>query len=385
MSERRHILHVDMDAFFASVEQLDNPSLRGKPVLVGHDGKRGVVAAASYEARKFGCHSAQPMVVAKRNCPQAIVVKGRFERYRELSRQIHAIFERFTPVVEPVSIDEAYLDVTGSLRLHGEPEGIARKIKEMIRRETGLTASVGVAGNKFLAKLASDMKKPDGLFVIREEDVEGLLPGLAVGRLWGIGKKSEASLNAVGIKTVADLRRMTPEWMEGKFGSSAQYYADLARGIDGRVVTADSESKSIGHEQTFGENIGDPEILRDILVEQVEHVAARVRRHGLMARRVHLKIRFGDFKTISRSRTLGAGTDRTDLLLEAAQGIFDAWVREAFSPVRLLGMSAEELGAPAAQMELFGGAEEEKVRALDRTLDALNKKFGSATVRRAGH
>ena len=198
--------------------------------------------------------------------------------------------------------------------------GLGGRLKEMCSGETGPTASVGVAPNKFLAKLASDMEKPDGLFVIREEEVEGILPGLAVGRLWGIGKKTEASLNAVGIKTVGDLRRMSAEWMAAKFGSSAEYYAALARGIDGRVVTPDSEAKSIGHEQTFGENIGDPEILRDILVEQVEHVAERVRKHGLMARRVHLKIRFGDFKTISRSRTLGAGTDRTDLLLEGGAG-----------------------------------------------------------------
>jgi DNA polymerase-4 len=373
-----------MDAFFASVEQLDDPSLRGKPVLVGHKGPRGVVAAASYEARKFGCHSAQPMSVALRNCPHALVVPGRFARYREMSNRVFAIFERFTPLVEPVSIDEAYLDVSGSLALHGAAEEMAREIKRLIREETGLTASVGVAPNKFLAKLASDMNKPDGLAVIGEGDVERLLPGMAVGRLWGIGKKTEAGLAAVGVKTVGDLRRMPREWMAARFGSSAEHVANLARGIDERVVVADSEAKSIGHEQTFETNLGDPQAVREVLLEQVEQVAARVRKHGLVARRVSLKIRFGDFQTISRSRTLAEGTDRTDALLEAAGALFDAWAARTFSPVRLIGVSCGELGMPPAQLGLFVDEKDERAGKVDRAVDAINAKFGKRAIHRAG-
>jgi DNA polymerase-4 len=384
MGDDRVILHVDMDAFFASVEQLDDPALRGKPVLVGHDGARGVVAAASYEARTFGCHSAQPMAVAKRLCPQAVVVGGRFSRYREISRQVHAIFERFTPAVESVSIDEAYLDVTGARRLHGDGEAIGRRLKAMIAAETRLTASVGVAANKFLAKLASDMRKPDGLVVIRPEDVERLLPGLPVGRIWGVGKKTEESLAAAGVKTIADLRRMPAEWISGRLGSWGEQVLELAWGRDPRPVETDRETKSISHEQTFETDVGDPAAVRLVLVEQVEAVAWRLRRAGLLARRVGLKIRFGDFQTISRSRTLAHATDRTDLLLVEAEAVFDAWAAAAFRPVRLIGMGAEDLAAGVDQLELFGQKEEEKARGVDRAVDAINEKFGKGAIRRGG-
>jgi DNA polymerase-4 len=382
MSPDRHILHVDMDAFFASVEQLDNPALRNKPVLVGHAGPRGVVAAASYEARRFGCHSAQPMIVAKRLCPQAIVVPGRFDRYRELSHQIHALFERFTPIVEPVSIDEAYLDITGSLALHGSAESIARQLKILIRNDTGLTASVGVAPNKYLAKLASDMQKPDGLVIIRPEDIENILPNLPVGRIWGIGKRSEESLASAGIKTIADLRRMPPDWLAARFGSSAEHFLNLAFGRDDRPVFTDRDTKSIGHEQTFSTDLGNPEDIRTILLEQVEQVAWRLRRHQLLARRVALKIRFGDFQTISRSQTLAEPTDRTDLLLEASLALFDAWQKSSFSPVRLIGMTAEDLSTHISQLSLFGQSENDKARNLDRTLDAINSKYGNRSIHR---
>src|SRR5688572_5868235 len=204
----RAILHVDMDAFFAAVEALDRPALRGKPVLVGHDGPRGVVAAASYEARAFGCHSAQPIAVAKRLCPQAVIVPGRFSRYREISDRVFAIFETFAPVVQPLSIDEAFLDVTGTQRLLGAPVEIARRVKQQIRSDVQLAASVGVASNKFLAKLASDMSKPDGLMEISDEDIERVLPPLSVGKIWGIGPKSVTKLEGIGVRTIGDMRRM---------------------------------------------------------------------------------------------------------------------------------------------------------------------------------
>jgi DNA polymerase-4 len=358
--------------------------LRGRPVLVGHDGARGVVAAASYESRKFGCHSAQPMVVAKRLCPQAIVVKGRFERYRELSRQIHTLFERFTPIVEPVSIDEAYLDVTDSLRLHGDAEGIARMLKTLIRQRTGLTASVGVAENKFLAKLASDMNKPDGLAVIRAEDVERLLPPMSVGRIWGIGKKTEERLAEAGVKTIADLRKMPREWIEGRLGSSTEHFLQLAWGRDDRLVVADSERKSIGHEQTFGVDVGDPARIVEVILEQVEQVAWRLRKQHLLAKRVAIKVRYGDFQTISRSRTLPEATDRTDLLRIAAEQLFQTWAAQSFSPVRLIGVTAEQLGVAEAQLGLFTDPQETRAREVDRTVDAINEKFGGGAIRRGG-
>jgi DNA polymerase-4 len=384
MPAARTILHVDMDAFFASVEQLDNPRLRGKPVLVGHDGPRGVVAAASYEARKFGCHSAQPMAIAKRLCPHALIVNGRFDRYRELSHQIHAIFERFTPTVEPVSIDEAYLDVTHSLRLFGSGESIGRDLKAAIRAETGLAASVGIAPNKFLAKLASDMKKPDGLVVIREQDVESFLPALPVGRIHGIGRKTEEMLHTAGVKSVGDLRRMPPEWIAARLGSWGEEVLERAWGRDSRPVVTDHETRSIGHEQTFQADLGSPEAVRDILREQVEAVAWRVRRHGLFARRVNLKIRFGDFQTISRSRTMAHATDRTDLLMAEAIAIFDGWAASAFRPVRLIGAAAEDLSRGEPQLELFGQEEEQKARTVDRAVDLINAKFGKGAIRRGG-
>jgi len=385
MHQQRHILHVDMDAFFASVEQLDHPEFRGKPLLVGHDGLRGVVAAASYEARRFGCKSAQPIAVAKLLCPHAIITPGRFDRYRELSQQIHLLFEHFTPIVEPVSIDEAYLDVTGSLRLHGEPQTIAQNLKQLIHSKTGLTASVGVAGNKFLAKLASDMNKPDGLMIITATEAERILPAMSVGRLWGIGPKTEAHLVSLGVKTIADLRRMPAEFLEAQFGSSAEHFLELAHGRDDRPVIPDSESKSISHEQTFGVDVGAPDAVRNVLLDHVEQVAWRLRRHHLLARRVSLKIRFGDFKTINRSRTLRHPSDRTDELLAAAYQIFDEWAANSFSPVRLIGMAAESLGPPSAQMDLFQDPNQARAQELDHALDSINERFGKRAIRRAGN
>jgi DNA polymerase IV len=289
-----------MDAFFASVEQLDNPHLRGKPVLVGHDGPRGVVAAASYESRNFGCRSALPMAVAKRLCPQALVVPVRMRRYQEVSRQVFEIFESFSPLVEPLSVDEAFLDLSGTERLQGQPIEVARRMKDRIRGELKLTASVGVAPNKFLAKLASDLEKPNGLTVIRAEDVDRILPPLPVSKLWGIGRVTEAKLESAGIRTIDDLRRAARDLLERHLGCEAERYLNLAHGRDHRVVTPDRDAKSIGHEQTFEVNVADPEEIRGVLMEQVEQVACRLRRHGIQARGISLKIRYGDFTTITR-------------------------------------------------------------------------------------
>jgi DNA polymerase-4 len=379
----RAILHVDMDAFFASVEVLDDPSLKGKPVLVGGSGPRGVVAAASYEARKFGCHSAQPMAVARRLCPQAIVVKGHYHRYRELSDAVFAIFERFTPLIQPLSIDEAFLDVTGSLRLLGPAPVIARSIKDAIKRETGLTASVGVAPNKFLAKLASDLEKPDGLVVINPQDIDRVLPPLDIGKIWGIGPKTAAKLARLNIKTIGDLRKMSLEWLTERFGIDAEHYRRLALGQDDRPVTPDRQAKSIGQEETFGVNLDDRDELRSHLFAQAEQVGRRLRKAGLRAKSVWVKIRFGDFKTISRQLTLDEPSDVTITLYEAARTLFDAWAKESFSPVRLIGMAAKSLSEGPDQLSLFPDPKTQKQKSMDSVMDQINQKLGKSTIRRA--
>jgi DNA polymerase-4 len=381
MSFVRSILHLDMDAFFAAVEQRDKPELRGKPVLIGHDGPRGVVATASYEARPFGCHSAQPMVTAKRLCPHAIVLPVRGERYQEVSEQMFAIMEEFSPAIEPLSIDEAFLDLTGTERLLGRPEDAAGRLRQRIKSELDLTASVGVSFNKFLAKLGSDMHKPDGLTIIRPEDVDSILPPLPVTKLFGIGKATGARLAKIGIKTVGDLRHQPIEWLQQQLGSEAQWYLNLAHGIDDRPVTPDREAKSIGHEQTFEVDVADADEVRRVLFVQVEQVARRLRKHGLRARGIALKIRFGDFETISRSATLAGPTDVTMELWSAARGLFDKW---PFRPVRLIGMTAERLTAGGNPMTLFPDPEKERQKKLDSVTDRINAKYGNRTIKRGG-
>jgi DNA polymerase-4 len=377
------ILHVDMDAFFASVEQLDNPQLRGKPVLVGYDGPRGVVAAASYESRKFGCRSAMPTAVAKRLCPQAIIVPVRFGRYGEVSRQVFAIFESYTPLVQPLSVDEAFLDVAGSVRLFGSPESIAQQIKDRIRATTGLTGSVGVAPNKFLAKLASDMNKPDGLTVISEDNVDTILPPLPVEKIWGIGPKTTRRLNDIGVRTIGDLRRLSSDLLKLRLGDDAEHYRKLAFGIDDRVVSPDRDAKSIGQEQTFDQNLTDPEAVRSVILGQAEQVGARVRRNGVVARSVTVKIRYGDFETITRRTTLADAADSTAALWTAAKTLFDAWASSDFRPVRLIGVTAGQLSPAENHASLFTDPAREKEKRLDSVVDQINAKFGKRAVHRA--
>ncbi len=371
-----------MDAFFAAIEQLDNPSLRGKPVLIGSDDLRGVVATASYEARVFGCHSAQPMAVAKRLCPHAIVVPNHFARYREVSNQLFEILESFTPIVQPLSIDEAFLDVTGSERLHGPPIEIAKKLKARVRDELHLTASVGVAPNKFLAKLACDLEKPDGMTVINADNLETILPPLPVTKIWGIGPKSAKRLEDRRIRTIQDLRNAPPAVLQQLFGEDAERIQRLARGIDARDVVTDSEAKQISHERTFRIDVVDPDVVRAALHDQAQDVAARLRKHQLKSSGVTLKIRFGEFQTITRSRALDGPTDRTDLLCDTARSVFNEWADRSFKPVRLIGFAAKSLSRTGEQLGLFSDPTSEKHERLDRTVDAITKRFGSAAVRR---
>jgi len=382
MAGMRTILHVDMDAFFASVEQRDDPRLAGKPVLVGHAGPRGVVAAASYEARVFGCRSAQPMEVARRLCPKAIIVPNRGPRYREVSRQVFTVFEEITPLVEPLSIDEAFLDATGSLALFGPPREVAERVRRRIREETALTASVGVAPNKFLAKLASDMDKPDGLTVIEPERVRALLDPLPIGRMWGVGPATEAKLKGLGIHTFADLAAIPEAVLSQRVGSLAGRIQQLARGIDERPVVPDHEAKSIGHEHTFGTDLRHPDAVRQVLAGQMEEVAHRLRRHGFLARTVTVKIRYGNFETITRSHTLPAPTDRTDQLWQAARELFDAWATISYRPVRLIGVAASHFGDPAPQLTLFDDPQEQRMTRLDQVTDAIKGKFGKGAIQR---
>ena len=337
MTVERAILHVDMDAFFASIEQLAHPPLRGKPVLVGGNGPRGVVAAASYEARAFGCHSAQPMSLAKRLCPHAVVVPVRGGRYRIVSEKVFAILDSFTPAVQPLSIDEAFLDATGSQRLHGPPQVIATKIKHRIFNELGLTASVGVGPNKFVAKLASDWNKPDGMTVIDAKDIEKTLAPLSIKRMWGVGPVTEQKLNRMGIHTFGDLQRVPASVIESKLGTLGRQIARRASGADDRPVIPDRKAKSISQEQTFAFDLVQAHLVRQVLFGQVAAVSRRLRRNSHRARRVTIKIRYGDFQTITRSDTRSEATHSADQLWQTASSLFDSWARTYFQPVRLIG------------------------------------------------
>lgn len=379
----RSILHMDMDAFYASIEQMDHPELRGKPLLVGYDGPRGVVTTASYDARPFGCHSAQPMSVAKRLCPHAIVVAVRMSRYQEVSEHIFGILQSFSPVIEPLSIDEAFMDLSGAEHLFGSAEGAARQIRQRVRNEVGLTASVGVAPNKFLAKLASDMDKPDGLTVIGPEDLDRVLPPLPIGRLWGVGKVSAARFDRMGVRTIGDLRKRGLPWLTEYAGNDAQRLWDLSHGRDSRPVISDHEAKSIGHETTFEENLADPAQVRDVLLALTEQVARRLRRHGLRARGIALKIRFGDFKTVNRSATFSEATDVTSEIWQSARTLFDVWAKK-FHPVRLIGVTAERLERSAEAMTLFDNPRSDRQKRLDSATDAILSRFGDHSIRRGG-
>jgi DNA polymerase-4 len=382
--DNRAIIHVDMDAFYASVEILDDPTLAGKPVIVGGTPEgRGVVSAASYEARRFGIHSAMSAFRARKLCPNAGFIRPRMWRYVELSERIRRIFEEFTPLVEPISLDEAFLDVTGSRRLFGPAEEIGREIKRRIRDEVGLIASVGVAPNKFLAKLASDLEKPDGFVVVTHEGAEALLAPLPVSRLWGVGKKSQEVLAGLGVHTVGDVVRMPYEQLEARMGSYAGRLKDLARGIDDRPVVVDGEAKSIGAETTFPEDIGDAERLRGHLDSLVERVARRLRKKASLARTVHLKARFADFTTVTRAVTLAEPTERTQDIRDAARDLLERRLDRRNRPLRLIGVSVSNLTrSEDGQHSLFADRESDKEKRVDRIMDDLHDKYGSDVIRR---
>jgi len=380
----RAILHVDMDAFYASVEAHDDPSLAGKPLVVGGTGGRGVVAAASYEARRFGIHSAMPMREALRRCPHAVCVRPRMARYKEVSREVFAVFSEFTDLVQGLSLDEAFLDVTGSQSLHGSPEAMAREIKRRIRSRTGLTASVGVAPNKLLAKLASEMEKPDGLTVIRAEDAQALLDPMPVGRLFGIGRKTAARLEEQGLYTLGQLRAAPEAVLWPLFGRDTRKMRDRAAGIDERPVEPDVEEQQISHEETFESDIADRAALFGHLARLADRTAERLRAKGLQAGLVVIKVRQRDFTTFTRQKSFSPPTDETRLVVEVATHLLAKWFEEhPRVAVRLLGVGVGHL-APADQLDLFAaGTRPGPDRpGLDRALDGIRTRFGAAAVRR---
>ncbi len=375
----RAILHVDMDAFYASVEVLDDPSLKGKPVMVGGTPEgRGVVAAASYEARAYGVHSAMSAARAVKLCPDGIFLRGRMDRYAEISRSVFSIFRDYTPLVEPLSIDEAFLDVSGCGRLFGSPLDIGHSIKQRIADEVGLVASVGVAANKFLAKLASDLEKPDGFVVIKPGEERDLLAGLSVGKLWGVGKVTEARLKDAGIHKVRDLLAVPRVELIQRFGDTMGHLLELAVGHDTRPVIPSHEVKSIGNETTFAENIADGQQLREILNHLADKVARRLRAEGFLGGTLVLKARYPDFTTHTRSITLPEPTDSDVEIRAQAWHLLDQNLHRKGRALRLIGITAANLTRSGSiQAELFPDPAKQRDRQLDQVLDNVRGRFGA--------
>jgi DNA polymerase-4 len=374
------ILHVDLDAFFAAVEQLDHPELRGRAVVVGGDPRgRGVVSAASYEAREFGVRSAMPLRTAAALCPQAAFLPVRGARYAEVSRQVMTILRRYSPVVEQVSIDEAFLDVAGTEALHGSPERIAVAIRAAIRAEIGLAASVGVASSRLVAKIASDLRKPDALVVVPAGTEASFLDPLPIGRLWGVGAKTRAVLADHGVRTIGDLARLPPDVLRRRLGEHGVSLADRARGIDPTPVGGDMDAKSVSHEHTFGQDTRDPEVIERSLLALSEGVASRLRSGGLRASTVAVKVRDSEFVTHSRQMTLHDPTDQAGDIYRAALDLARPQIRGI--RVRLLGVAASGL-TERAQLALFAEQDERRRRASSAT-DEVRRRFGSRALVRA--
>jgi nucleotidyltransferase/DNA polymerase involved in DNA repair len=384
----RIILHVDMDAFYASVEQRDHAEHRGKPVIIGSDpqgGKgRGIVATCSYEARKFGVHSAQPISQAWRLCPQGIYLRPDMEKYGRVSGRVMQIFLEFTDMLEQVSIDEAFLDVTGSARLFGSGAEIATKIKRRIQQELQLTASVGVAQNKFIAKVASDLKKPDGLVIVEPGREKEFLAPLPVSRLWGVGPKTEAQLKRIGLLRIGQIADMRHADLIARLGKSGAHLWQLAQGIDDRPVLSAEGAKSIGHEITFAQDTSDLALLESTLLSLTEKVAHRLRAQGVRARTITLKFRKADFSTFTRRITVNLLLDTTEKIFPIARKLMEPMVHEG-ALVRLLGVSASQLeeAGDRKQLSLLDDQPRQKDRKLAAALDDIAQRFGNRAITRA--
>jgi DNA polymerase-4 len=376
----RTILHVDLDAFFAAVEQRDRPELRGRPVIVGGaPGSRGVVSAASYEARRFGVHSAMSLREAARRCPDGVFVPVHGRRYQAASRDVMAVLRRFTPLVEPISIDEAFLDVTGSTALFGDGEAIGRAIKATIRDEVGLTASVGVATTKLVAKIASDLRKPDGLVVVAPGDEAAFLAPLPISRLWGVGDKTARALADYRVRTIGDLAALPPDAVTRRFGKHGLSLIARARGMDADPVHEGDPAKSVGHEHTFDVDTSDPEVIERTLLAMADGVAGRLRSAGVRASTIAVKIRDSSFRTITRQRTLAEPTDLTEPIFRAAVDLARPEIRGI--RVRLVGVTASNLGE-REQLGLFA-TDDPRRRAAIEAADRVRRRYGAGAVTRA--
>lgn len=377
----RVVIHLDMDAFFASVEQLDNPELRGKPIIVGGspDG-RGVVSTCSYEARKFGIRSAMPLSEAARRCPQGIFVRGRMERYSEISKQLYCIMSCYSPLIERVSIDEAFLDVTHSQKLFGPGVEIARTIQERVTKELGLSSSVGVAPNKFLAKVASDLKKPYGFVVVKSGSATEFLAPLPLERIWGVGQKTAHSLHQLGLATIGDIQKTNLATLERALGVYGTRLWALARGLDDRPVEEEEGTKSIGHEHTFDFDVADLEALKSTLLHLCAKVGRRLRKKDLRCKTVTLKLRLMDFSTFTRQGPLAKATFLDHDLYHAGVKLLDKLYNG--TPVRLIGISASQLLASGDCLEQLSLLDEspERAKALASTLDGIKTKHGDNII-----
>jgi DNA polymerase-4 len=379
----RAILHIDMDAFYASVEEQDRPELKGKPLIVGGTGGRGVVAAASYAVRRFGVRSAMPMREALRRCPEAVVVHPRMARYKEISDQVFAIFREFTPVVEGLSLDEAFLDVTASQQLLGSPEKIGADIRRRIAAQTGLTASVGIAPNKLLAKIASDLNKPDGMCRIDAANMREILDPLPIHKLFGVGQKTLPTVLAAGISTFGDARTAGEAVLWRAFGKHGKAMRDRAAGLDDRPVEPSREEKSISAEETFDTDIRAPARLSAQLKALADRTASRLRAHRLLAGRVSVKIRRSDFTTYTRQRALEPPTQDTAVISAAAQALLDDWLAtQPHAAIRLLGVGAGDL-QEMLQPDLFLGEHPNVGSRLDSAVDGIRDRFGQGLLTRA--
>ncbi|WP_374947521.1 DNA polymerase IV [Agreia sp.] len=381
------MLHIDMDAFFASVELLDHPELRGQPVIIGHAGGRGVVTSATYEARRLGVHSAMPVSVAMRLAPKAHILAPHMHLYKHYSAEVMRIFRDVTPLVEPLSIDEAFLDVSGARRLLGSPSTIGALVRARVFAETGLTCSVGASSTKFVAKMASQRAKPDGMLVVPESEILDFLHPLPIKALWGVGASTEAALARIGIKTVRELAELPLPTLTRAVGeASGQKLHALALGIDPREIVLERQEKSIGHENTFEFDVADRRVLHRELLKQANQVAVRLRRAGLEGRTVALKLRFSDFTTITRSRTLAEPSDLGKQIYDEARAIFDALDLRDDQRVRLIGVRVEQLaeaGSSVHQPSLWVDEAESQAdgwRDAERTIDKLAARFGSGAV-----
>lgn len=381
------ILHLDMDAFFASVEQMDNPALRGKPVIIGGEA-RGVVATASYEARVYGIHSAMPAVTARKLCPHGIFLRGRYQRYSEISAKVMTALRQFSPVVQAASIDEAYLDISGLRLLYASPFAAALAIKNSVAQVTGgLTCSIGIAPVKFLAKICSDINKPDGIYILRQCDIEAFLADLPIERLPGVGKRMSASLHAFGVSCVGQLRALSREFLIARYGKWGAVLHDRANGIDERTVHENAPAKSESCERTFEHDVLDRQLLRQALLAHAERVGARLRKNGFAGRTITLKIKFADFRLITRARTLPMRTNSSQTIYEAGSALLEA--ESLPQPVRLIGLGVsgfdfrpEQLWLPGVQCPALPRSEAKRQR-LDEAMDRLAARFGRGIVRRA--